>query len=108
MRMNGSIAKPSRKQLLRMKDYTDDDAPLRDSLGPGFWATAPARYPSRNRKAVRLLLDPEVVAWFNAHPEERDGANAVLRAYVESKKAERRAQRKPAPTTPKPPQITSR
>ena len=103
--MNGSIAKPSRKQLLRMKDYTDEDAPSRDSLGPDFWATAPARFPSRNRKAVRLLLDPEVVAWFTAHPEERDGVNAVLRAYVESKKAERRASRKSQPARPR---ITSK
>lgn len=108
MRTNGSIAKPSRKQLLRMKDYTDDVAPLRDSLGPDFWATAQARFPSRNRKAVRLLLDPEVVAWLNAHPEERDGANAILRAYVERKKSERRADRKPAPSSPAHPQITDK
>lgn len=106
MRMNGSIARPSRKQLLRMKDYTDDDAPLRDSLGRNFWAIAPARFPSRNRKAVRLLLDPEVIAWFNAHPEERETAGDVLRAYVERRKAERRADRKPA--APRHPRIASK
>ncbi len=108
MRMNGSIARPSRKQLLRMKDYTDDDACSRDSLGPDFWAIANPRFPSRNRKAVRLHLDPEIVAWFHAHPEERDGINAVLRSYVEQKKAERRAARSKPGAQPTQRQITSK
>jgi len=85
------IVQPSRKQLDRLTDYTLDDAPSRPSLGPGFWRLAAPVYPSRNRRLVRLRLDPEVLDWFGVdRDDDRTGLNAVLRAYIERRRAEKK------------------
>jgi uncharacterized protein (DUF4415 family) len=84
------IVRPSRRQLANLPDSTDSRAPSRPSLGADFWAPAVPLYPSRNRRLVRLRLDPEVLAWFGTSREDpREGVNAVLRAYVESRKSGR-------------------
>lgn len=89
MRTKPSIAQPSRNQLPRLPDATLDDPPCQPSLGEGFWRAASPVYPSRNRRLVRLRLDPEVLDWFGVHrDDERGGVNAVLRAYVETRRAE--------------------
>ena len=81
------IVRPSRRQLAHLADRTDSNAPSRPSLGPEFWDQAVPLYPSRNRRLVRLRLDPEVLAWFGTSREDpREGVNAVLRAYVEARK----------------------
>ncbi|MEZ5938777.1 MAG: hypothetical protein R3C52_11235 [Hyphomonadaceae bacterium] len=36
---------------------------------------------------VRLRLDPEVVEYFKTRDPQREGVNAVLRAYVEYQKS---------------------
>ena len=87
MKMNASIVQPSRKQLSQMRDYTDDNAPSRETLGEGFWATAQAQYPSRDQRLVRLRLDLEILNYFDNQPEGRDAINSILRAYVEEARA---------------------
>jgi hypothetical protein len=72
-----------------MADYTLEQAIPRESLGPGFWREAVPLYPSRNRKLVRLRLDPEIVDWFASRKEDpHAGINAVLRAYIERRRAD--------------------
>ena len=93
MKMNASIVQPSRKRLSQMKDYTDDNAPSRESLGAEFWAHAQPRYPSRDRRIVRVSLDSEVIQFFANRSDEQEGINAVLRDYVEMKKAQKRSGR---------------
>ena len=89
MRTKPSIVRPSPARLSGLPDDTRDDAPSRPSLGEGFWRAASPVYPSRNRKLVRVRLDPEVLEWFGLHrDDERGGVNAVLRAYVEHRRAE--------------------
>jgi uncharacterized protein (DUF4415 family) len=78
----------SRSQVRRMEDFTVETAGSRESLGPVFWREAVPLYPSRNRKLARLRLDPEVLDWFGArHEDPHTGINAVLRAYVERRRA---------------------
>ncbi len=84
-----STVRLSRTQVHKMADYTVDTASSRESFGPGFWREAVPLYPSRNRKLVRLRLDPEVEAWFASQKEDpHAGINAVLRAYVERRRAD--------------------
>lgn len=84
-----STVQRSPSQVRRMEDYTIEDAPARDSLGPGFWREAAPLYPSRNRKLARLRLDPEILDWFaNRKDDPHAGVNAVLRAYVERRRAD--------------------
>jgi uncharacterized protein (DUF4415 family) len=72
-----------------MADDTQDNVPSRASLGRAFWRQGSPVYPSRNRKLVRVRLDPEVLEWFGLNREdEHGGLNTVLRAYVERRKAE--------------------
>ena len=79
----------SPKQLARLPDFSQDDAPSRPSLGAAFWQSAVPVYPSRNRRLVRLRLDPEIVDWFGVQREDvHGGVNAVLRAFVERKRAD--------------------
>ena len=79
----------SLKQLARLPDFSQDDAPSRPSLGGVFWQSAVPFYPSRNRRLVRLRLDPEIIDWFGVQREDvHGGVNAVLRAYVERKRAD--------------------
>lgn len=89
MRTKASIVQRSPKQLARLPDFSQDDAPSRASLGAAFWKSAVPVYPSRNRRLVRLRLDPEVTDWFGTEREDAHvGVNAVLRAYVERKRAD--------------------
>lgn len=84
-----STVQRSRTQVGRMADYTVDQANPRESLGPGFWREAVPLYPSRNRKLVRLRLDPEIADWFASRKEDpHAGINAVLRAYIERRRAD--------------------
>lgn len=81
-----SIVRASRKQLAQMQDLSDAQSASLPSLGTDFWTSARPLYPSRNPRLVRLRLDPEILDWFE-RAEERETINAVLRAYVESRKA---------------------
>lgn len=79
----------SRKQLDRMEDYSIESPPSRESLGAGFWREAVPLYPSQNRRLTRLRLDPEILLWFGAQRDDSHaGINAVLRAYVERRRAD--------------------
>ena len=79
----------SRSQLDRMEDYSVDNPPSRESLGVGFWRAAVPLYPSRNRKLVRLRLDPEIADWFGTQKDDpHAGINAVLRAYIERRRSD--------------------
>jgi uncharacterized protein (DUF4415 family) len=87
--MKASTVQRSLKQLARLPDFSQDDAPSRASLGATFWKSAVPVYPSLNRRLVRLRLDPEIVDWFGVQREDvHGGVNAVLRAYVERKRAD--------------------
>jgi hypothetical protein len=71
-----------------MEDFTIEDAGSRESLGPDFWREAVPLYPSRNRRLARLRLDPEILDWFASRKDDpHAGVNAVLRAYVERRRA---------------------
>ena len=84
-----STVQLSRTQVRRMEDYTLEQADRRESLGPGFWREAVPLYPSRGRKVARLRLDPEIADWFASRKEDpHAGINAVLRAYVERRRAD--------------------
>ena len=55
----------------------------------GFWTEAVPLYPSRGRRLARLRLDPEILDWFaNRKDDPHAGVNAVLRAYIERRKAD--------------------
>lgn len=72
-----------------MADCSVDTANSRESFGPGFWREAAPLHPSRNRKRVPLRLDPEIAGWFASRADDpRAGINAVLRAYVERRRAD--------------------
>ena len=87
--MKAITVQRSLKQLARLPDCSQDDAPSRPSLGVAFWQSAVPVYPSRNRRLVRLRLDPEVIDWFSVQREDvHAGVNAVLRAYVEGKRVD--------------------
>ena len=59
-----------------------------NAMGPDFWREAVPLYPSRNRRLARLRLDPEILDWFASRKEDpHAGINAVLRAYVERRRA---------------------
>jgi uncharacterized protein (DUF4415 family) len=84
-----STVRLSRTQVRKMADYSVDSANSRESFGPGFWREAAPLYPSRNRKLVRLRLDPEIADWFASRADDpHAGINAVLRAYVERRRAD--------------------
>jgi len=84
-----STVRLSRTQVRKMADYSVDTANLRESFGPGFWREAAPLYPFRNRKLVRLRLDPEIMDWFASRADDpHAGVNAVLRAYVERRRAD--------------------
>ena len=79
----------SRSQVRKMEDFTLEAASPRESLGPGFWTEAVPLYPSRGRRLARLRLDPEILDWFaNRKDDPHTGVNAVLRAYIERRKAD--------------------
>ncbi|HVY87484.1 MAG TPA: hypothetical protein VG942_01355 [Hyphomonadaceae bacterium] len=83
------IARPSRTQVGKMTDYTLADASSQESRGPDFWREAVPLYPSRNRRLARLRLDPEILDWFGTQRDDpHGGVNAVLRAYVERRRAD--------------------
>lgn len=76
-------------QVRRMEDSTLDDATSRESYGAAFWREAVPLYPSRNRRLARLRLDPEILDWFGTRKDDdHAGVNAVLRAYIERRRAE--------------------
>lgn len=80
---------PSRMQVARMRDLTLADASPQESYGPDFWREGVPLYPSRNRRLARVRLDPEVLAWFAQRRDDpHAGINAVLRAYVERRRAD--------------------
>lgn len=84
-----STVQRSRSQVRKMEDFTLEAASPRESLGPGFWTEAVPLYPSRGRRLARLRLDPEILDWFaNRKDDPHAGVNAVLRAYVERRKAD--------------------
>ena len=88
MKTKSSTVQPSPSQLAKLQDTTQEDAPFRVSLGQAFWRTARPLYPTRGRKPTRVRLDPEVADWFRMRKGDSDAINAVLRHYVEVKKAE--------------------
>ena len=89
MKTKSSTVQPSPSQLARLPDATQEDAPFRVSLGGAFWRGAMPLYPTRGRRLARVRLDPEVTDWFRIRKgADPDAINAVLRAYVEAKKAE--------------------
>ena len=82
-------AQPSRTQVGRMQDFTLADPSTQESYGPDFWREAVPLYPSRNRRLARVRLDPEVLDWFAQRRDDpHAGINAVLRAYVERRRAD--------------------
>lgn len=89
MKTKSFTAQPSPSQLDKLQDATQEDAPFRASLGGAFWRGAMPRYPTRGRRLARVQLDSEVSDWFRMRKgADPDAINAVLRAYVEAKKAE--------------------
>ena len=83
------IVQRSRLQVGRMEDFSIEDPSSLESRGPDFWREAVPLYPSRNRRLARLRLDPEIVSWFGAKKDDdHAGINAVLRAYVERRRAD--------------------
>lgn len=69
--------------------HHDPGAPEGEDLGPEFWAKAHIVAPKR-AKSVHLKLDPEVFAFFVAETGGKGHLTrmqAVLRAYVEAKRA---------------------
>jgi uncharacterized protein (DUF4415 family) len=86
--MKQFMVQRSRTQAGKMQDFTLADATSRESRGPDFWREAVPLYPSRNRKLARLRLDPEILDWFGTQRDDAHaGLNAVLRAYVERRRA---------------------
>lgn len=76
-------------QVRRMEDSTLEDATSRESYGADFWRDAVPLYPSRNRRLARLRLDPEILDWFGTRKDDdHAGVNAVLRAYIERRRAD--------------------
>ena len=80
-----------------------DDAALRDPdsfVGDAaFWQAAELLYPKAGKERVTLRLDADVLDWFrSAGPGYQTRINAVLRAYMQT----RRAGPGPAPATDKP------
>lgn len=72
-----------------MEDFSIEDPSSLESRGPAFWREAVPLYPSRNRRLARLRLDPEILSWFGAKKDDdHAGINAVLRAYVERRRAD--------------------
>ncbi len=72
-----------------MEDFSIEDPSSLESRGPDFWREAVPLYPSRNRRLARLRLDPEILSWFGAKKDDdHAGINAVLRAYVERRRAD--------------------
>lgn len=84
-----SIVQRSRTQVRKMPDFTVDTADSQESFGPAFWREAVPLYPYRNRRLARLRLDPEILDWFAARKDDpHAGVNAVLRAYIERRRAD--------------------
>ena len=70
----------------RGEDPTRTDAPEAESLGAEFWKSARVVMPT-GKTSVHLRLDSDVVDWFKAHGKGHlTRMNAVLRAYVDTKK----------------------
>jgi uncharacterized protein (DUF4415 family) len=72
-------------------DYepTRADAPEID-LGEDFWRRAKVSIPP-GKTSVHLRVDADVLAWFKAQGRGHlTRMNAVLRAYVEAQKGQRR------------------
>jgi uncharacterized protein (DUF4415 family) len=70
----------------RGEDATSADAPEAESLGAEFWKSARVVLPS-GKTSVHLRLDSDVVDWFKARGKGHlTRMNAVLRAYVETRK----------------------
>ena len=67
-------------------DKTRSDAPIAESLGEEFWKSARVGLPP-GKTSVHLRLDSDVVEWFKSHGKGHlTRMNAVLRAYVDTKK----------------------
>jgi uncharacterized protein (DUF4415 family) len=67
-------------------DKTRTDAPEAESLGEDFWNSAHVVLPA-GKTSVHLRLDNDVVEWFRSHGKGHlTRMNAVLRAYMETKK----------------------
>jgi uncharacterized protein (DUF4415 family) len=70
----------------RGEDRTRANAPEAESLGAEFWKSARVVMPS-GKTSVHLRLDSDVVDWFKARGKGHlTRMNAVLRAYVDTKK----------------------
>jgi uncharacterized protein (DUF4415 family) len=84
-----STVRLSRSQVRSVEDATQPSASPRDSRGPDFWREAVPLYPSRGRRPAYLRLDHEVMDWFAARKgDPHAGINAVLRAYIERRRAD--------------------
>jgi len=74
---------------IREEDIDCSDIP---ELDEKFWKNArlmPALIPAAGtKKAVSIRIDPDILSWFKDHGKRyQSRINAVLRAYVESKKS---------------------
>jgi uncharacterized protein (DUF4415 family) len=74
----------------RGEERTHSNAPEAESLGAEFWRSARVVVP-QGKTSVHLRLDSDVVEWFRARGKGHlTRMNAVLRAYVEAQKQDRR------------------
>lgn len=84
-----STVRLSRSQVRSAEDATAASASPRESRGPAFWREAVPLYPSQRRRPAYLRLDSEVLDWFAARKgDSHAGINAVLRAYIERRRAD--------------------
>jgi uncharacterized protein (DUF4415 family) len=109
MRRNGGFVRYTAEELSRLKSETDwakvdattseeverqaeaDDGPL-----PEGWEDTVALGVPGPKRGVYLRLDPDVLEWFKAHGRGyQTRINAVLRAFVQARKAREPSERKP-------------
>jgi uncharacterized protein (DUF4415 family) len=86
---DANMNKSSKTNWARLDALTDDAIDTTDipALGESFFSRAAMRAP-RQRIAITLKLDPDVLAWFRAQgPEWEQYVNAALRLYAEAHKA---------------------
>ncbi|MFH1878164.1 MAG: BrnA antitoxin family protein [Candidatus Omnitrophota bacterium] len=82
-------SKTDYKRIDSMKDKDIDYSDLAE-LDDEFWAKAKLVLPQPKVK-VTIRLDPQIIGWFkNGSDHYQTRINAVLKSYVDAKKAEAR------------------
>lgn len=75
----------------RVEALTDEEIEASidfDEVGKFDWSEVSIGMPTGNKQQLTMRLDPEIVQWFKKHgPGYQTRMNAVLRSYVEAKKA---------------------